>query len=347
MGRTASRSDVRFQALLAQLEVLHPQERCALSKTLCTLRELAQVEAIVCLSPVRSTSGWMLERFHADNLPNQTGFRTLVRSYLSRTVGPYGWFTPDAPEEDQRNVLVNLRERVTPDEYECSRGYREVLVPLKLHRHVINRALLCERDKLLVWFGVFTQAPLTPEQRRLFEAALPAVQRRFEAEHHLEAAPLVTAALEAVLGQIAAPVFVVSATGRIHETNDAGRAMLSERRDEIAAAILAALAGERPSLVLELTPLDVRGAPDHWFAVLRAPAGDSNLTSAVARVASRLKLTRRQREVLARVVTGESTAGIAATLGISERAVEQHVTAIFDRAGVDSRAALVTFVLLR
>jgi DNA-binding NarL/FixJ family response regulator len=45
------------------------------------------------------------------------------------------------------------------------------------------------------------------------------------------------------------------------------------------------------------------------------------------------------------VVRGMANATIAAELGISERAVEGHVSAIFDRAGVDNRAALVALVM--
>ena len=68
----------------------------------------------------------------------------------------------------------------------------------------------------------------------------------------------------------------------------------------------------------------------------------------VARVrtcATRWTLTPRQLAVLELVVTGMANATIAAMLGIADRTVESHVTAIFDRAGVDSRAALVATVL--
>jgi DNA-binding CsgD family transcriptional regulator len=61
---------------------------------------------------------------------------------------------------------------------------------------------------------------------------------------------------------------------------------------------------------------------------------------------ARWGLTPRQREVLGRVAGGDATGTIAAALGISERAIEMHLTALFDRVGVDSRAALVARVLL-
>jgi DNA-binding NarL/FixJ family response regulator len=46
------------------------------------------------------------------------------------------------------------------------------------------------------------------------------------------------------------------------------------------------------------------------------------------------------------VVNGTPNTTIATMLRVSVRAVELHVTKLLDRAGVDSRAALVAHVLL-
>ena len=325
---------------------MRPDGPSAIPAALAELRKAVDVEALVCLSPVQSTAGWALERFHAENLPNASRFRSLVASYLSRAGNEIGWFNPNRPEPEQRNVLVDMRRFVPARDLESSRAYSEVLQPLHLHRRHVVRALLCEDDTLLAWFGVFHPARLEPAQLGLLTAALPALGRRLSIERQIESAPLVSAALEAVLEQIAAPAFVVSSTGRIFDVNAAGRAMLETRRTELSAALLSALAGESSPLPVELTPLAGTGVHDHWLAVLRTRTADTRIHHAIARASARLKLTRRQREVLARVISGDSNAAIAAALKVSERAVEQHVTALFDRAAVDSRAALVTFVLL-
>jgi DNA-binding NarL/FixJ family response regulator len=60
---------------------------------------------------------------------------------------------------------------------------------------------------------------------------------------------------------------------------------------------------------------------------------------------TRWQLTPRQGEVLGLVSRGLANATIAAALGCGDRAVELHLTALFDRAGVESRAALVARVL--
>jgi NarL family two-component system response regulator YdfI len=58
-------------------------------------------------------------------------------------------------------------------------------------------------------------------------------------------------------------------------------------------------------------------------------------------------LTEREREVLAGVARGERSKEIAARLGITERTVKAHLDSIFNKLGVDSRAAAVSEALQR
>lgn len=345
MGFAVSTTDPRFRALLDELSVVRPDGPSPFGVAIRQLRELSRVDSIVCIELVQSTMGWALDGFYADNLPNASRFRLLVSSYLSRG-GKLGWFDAAKPELAQRNVLVDIRDKVSAAELEASAIYTQLLQPLHLHRHHVVRALICDDDRLVAWLGAFHSSPVEQAQLDVLDAAIPALQRRLVMDRQIESAPLVNAALEAVLEQIAGPALIVSAGGRIHEVNVAGRALLETKRAELSASILAALAGEAPTLPVELVRLDTHGVNDHWLAVVRTRSADSRAALAIARASARLKLTRRQREVLGRVVLGESNAAIAAALKITERAVEQHVTALFDRAAVDSRAALVTFVLL-
>ncbi|MEG9225244.1 LuxR C-terminal-related transcriptional regulator [Aeromicrobium sp. Sec7.5] len=61
--------------------------------------------------------------------------------------------------------------------------------------------------------------------------------------------------------------------------------------------------------------------------------------------APRTALTARQTEVAALVAAGLTNAEVADSLGLSVKAVEKHVSAIFDRLGVDSRTAVAAVVL--
>ena len=56
---------------------------------------------------------------------------------------------------------------------------------------------------------------------------------------------------------------------------------------------------------------------------------------------SGLQLTDREREVLEGVAQGERSKEIAVRLGITERTVKAHLTSIYNKLGVDSRAAAV------
>jgi DNA-binding NarL/FixJ family response regulator len=74
-------------------------------------------------------------------------------------------------------------------------------------------------------------------------------------------------------------------------------------------------------------------------AVRQVAAGGSVLDPAVlaavlGRRASRDTLNEREREVLALMAEGRSNRAIAATAFLSERAVERHVTSIFDKLGL-------------
>jgi two-component system, NarL family, response regulator YdfI len=57
--------------------------------------------------------------------------------------------------------------------------------------------------------------------------------------------------------------------------------------------------------------------------------------------ASSMELTAREKEVLAAIARGERSKEIAYRLGISERTVKAHLASIYNKCGVDSRAAAI------
>ena len=59
------------------------------------------------------------------------------------------------------------------------------------------------------------------------------------------------------------------------------------------------------------------------------------------KVHGNLDLTEREREVLQAVARGERSKEIAAQLGITERTVKAHLASIYNKLGVDSRAAAI------
>jgi DNA-binding CsgD family transcriptional regulator len=60
-----------------------------------------------------------------------------------------------------------------------------------------------------------------------------------------------------------------------------------------------------------------------------------------------VKLSRRQKQVLALLEAGNTTRQIAERLAISERAVMYHITTVRQRLGASSRAQIVALLVLK
>jgi DNA-binding NarL/FixJ family response regulator len=128
--------------------------------------------------------------------------------------------------------------------------------------------------------------------------------------------------------------------------NRAARELLTAKRGEVVSSLNALLARREPLLPFTLTPVRSEPANPQYLAVLRPRSTEERVRLLVTLAVYRWSLTPRQAEVLQRIVRGEANATIATQLAISDRATELHVSAIFDRAKVSSRAQLVAAVLL-
>lgn len=68
---------------------------------------------------------------------------------------------------------------------------------------------------------------------------------------------------------------------------------------------------------------------------------DPRVASRVVALSHAPRLSAREREVLRHIAAGQSNKEIATALGIAERTVKFHVTAIFNKLGVENRAGAV------
>jgi DNA-binding CsgD family transcriptional regulator len=346
MGRLSKADHARLDELTADLGVLRIGAPSAVRTVLPELRAFAQLESMVCMCPVERTTGWAIERFDCDNFANDTKFRQLSIAFLERAPRRFGYFDPIRPEPGQRNVVIDLEILVPRSELEKTAAFTELMEPLQLDKSHIIRALICDGGSLLAWFGAFHPDRADTRQQEIMIAMIPALRRRLLIERRLAAASLLSGALETALEQLGAPAFVVNTAGRIFEANDLGKALLETRRTEVASSLQNAIA-ERPSLLsFELTRLRDTGRADHWLAIQRTGTGEAPVARALSLAVTRFKLTVRQRDVLELLLRGDTNTTIAATLRISERAVEQHVSAMLDRTGVDNRSTLISLVLL-
>ena len=345
--RATPREHACVREISAELDTLRLGQSSVIATVLPAMRELLAAESMLVLCPVERLSGWDIERFEHDHFPADSGFRRRFLRFFDTAPRRYAWYDATRPEPKQRNRVIDAIGIIPPGEYEASRIYAEVMKPTGVHRHRQPRVLVCDGPSLLAWFGAFHSQPFDARQNRLLAALVPAMQRRLRIERQLRVADRRRAILQHALEQLGAPSFVVDARGRVLVASRAGRALYDARPREIATALRDALAGRANATAFEVTPVADAGVPPCWLAIARADSTDARLASAVAKAAARWSLTPRQREVLEGIVRGTANATIAAELGISARAVELHVTALFDRAGVSSRAALVAAVLAR
>jgi len=339
------RMPVQIRDVIAELEVVHVDDPPVMRSVLPRVRELLELDCAAFAVPVRRVTGWTLETFETDHVPDEARFKRQYTKFFAGTSRRFGCYDAAAPEAAQRNTALHLQHHA-PAEYAACPLYTEVIEPLGLAHHHVLRMLICEDEVLLGWLGGFRTEHVTAVSRQYLEALGPALRWRLALERLLGTSPRLHAALGATIEQIGVPALVVDHHGHIYAMNSAARDLVERRGDDVASSLAALRSHGRPVLPFTISRLSERGLPDHHLAVLRPRTTEARIDLAVGIATTRWRLTPRQQEVLALVVRGESNAEIAERLGITPRAAELHITALFERVGVPNRAALVAAVLL-
>jgi DNA-binding CsgD family transcriptional regulator len=149
------------------------------------------------------------------------------------------------------------------------------------------------------------------------------------------------AAFEAALGVIPQPTFVIDGGGQILHANALGEELLGRERVNIQRSLAQAAQDQSQQSAWQLTSLGGLPRSSRFIAVFGPTEARSNRAAGSQASVRKWNLTARQAEVLDLVGVGATNATIAETLGIKERTVEFHLSAIFDKAGVDNRATLI------
>ncbi|HVZ88913.1 MAG TPA: LuxR C-terminal-related transcriptional regulator [Polyangia bacterium] len=346
MPRLSSSDAASVRAIADELDTIRIGGPPALDVALPELRRLMRTESVLAYKITERAPSWQLDLFHHDGFHRGDAFERRCQTFFAAAPRPYAWYNAVRPEPEQRNRVFEAVGRIPPGQYESSVIYRDVMEPLKLERHRQLRVLVCEGPALLAWVGAFHPDPVDARQHRLLAAVVPALRRRLSIEQRLRASPRVRWALNAVLDQLAAPAFVLGREGQLHEMNASGRTLLATSHAAVLSSLRDAVARRPNALAFEVTPLRENASCVGWLAILRSDTPDARVAACVTRATAKWCLTPRQNQVLDFVARGLANATIAATIGIGERAVELHVSAIFDRAGVESRSALIATVLL-
>lgn len=153
--------------------------------------------------------------------------------------------------------------------------------------------------------------------------------------------PMARLALEASLESLGAAAFIVSESGTILHANRAGIARRDSTPDKLEAELesaLASLADPAKSGPTLVTRLQCENGPPYFLVVYRQPSSTAEVVTYVTEL---WELTPRQSEVIALVLEGFSNKTIAVRLGCTERTVETHLTAVFQKSGFDGRNTLL------
>jgi len=178
--------------------------------------------------------------------------------------------------------------------------------------------------------------------------------QRMRARDQVIDASLLLALLDTLLEAVDGSLFVVGGDGRIVGTNARGQALLEDSADA-AHALLATGTAALPSPSADSKEECATwslGSLRAWRRCFVTGAGASYALVVVESLATSLDevheravnawaLTTRQAEVLRIILEGRSNKELATDLEVAERTVEAHLTAIFEKAGVDSRARLI------
>jgi DNA-binding CsgD family transcriptional regulator len=239
-------------------------------------------------------------------------------------------FNAFKPEVRQRNRAMAFAD--------FPEGRRPAYVRLA-HRfgfddHDQLRVLVCDGPVLLAWVGGFRPGTFDEEDRRMLGALTSPLRARLRIEAQLKRAALDAAVAAESLEQLGAPAFVVDDGGHVRNANAPGRRWLAGTHRR--ALLVDMLRGRERCVRVRLQAAGMRA---HWLLVVRSK--EPGLDARLATAARRWGLTRRQAEVLERLVQGRANKTIAADLGCAEATVEVHVTALLEKAQVESRAELI------
>jgi DNA-binding NarL/FixJ family response regulator len=137
---------------------------------------------------------------------------------------------------------------------------------------------------------------------------------------------------------------VVDDAGNVLEANALARGLLDAKGRSLLDELGAATATEHEHAAWSFKAVTTGERGRAFLFIQRSTAArqESSLPGSLSSAAAtQWKLTSRQREILTCVVAGMANRTIAALHGVAVRTVEAHLTAIFEKARVESRAALI------
>ena len=129
-----------------------------------------------------------------------------------------------------------------------------------------------------------------------------------------------------------------AALERVREANRAARALIEREGATLLEALRQAVGGG-PSR-FRLMPISAPATPPHYLAMLRGAQTVDGFR--LDHLAAEWKLTPREKDVLAAMITGKANKEVADSLGLAIKSIEMLVTRLMRKAGTSGRAQLVS-----
>lgn len=327
----------RVEEVIADLRRLRLDAPAILPRVAPMLGELLEYELTCLYRPWPTLEGVVLKDLQ---LVGSLQVEEAQAAYAAESDGGrlFAGYDPLRPATDQRNRVLEPK-RVIPREQVFPSTMARVQRRLGIHHLQEQRVVVCDRRSTLAWVGGYRAKPYEPRDVAILEAVAAALRHRLAVEAQLAlGAGAMAGDLAAAIEATDAAVVVTRDRDRsIAHANAAGRAWLTQR--DATQGVRDALDGAPGHRVVRL---QIGPAEGHSVVVL---APQSAAAPRWREQAKRWRLTPRQAEVLAHVVSGDANETVAAELGIGLRTVERHVAAIARRARVETRAALVAAAL--
>lgn len=341
MGRLAKKDAEGVRAIQAYLATYDNEAPESVASTVAAnLKELLQTDAAFAYGLAPVADGLTLSHLSGHGLDARVATQLLSSMIESQRIG-WGAYNPIKPEPAQRNLVVTGSD--LGEAYTQTPIFREILPRIGVANADQLRVLICDGPAFLLCIGGFQRASYEPWQKRLLQLLVPSLKKRMVMQHALANAPVVTSALAEALEALARPAFLITDTGAVKVANTAGTHLWeSDRRRTCDSLIDCARRPERAQR-FSVTRVKSNDRRDH-FLVIGKPDRSLETQTRTLAAAQRWQLSKRQREVLLLIVEGGTNRVIAATLGIAERTVEVHITAILDKAQVENRSELAASV---
>ncbi len=331
---TSERSEIRSLRSIVRAQ---PLGRPVLDDMLAPLAQALELQYASAHRqvPILDGDGWGLAYVSSHPRPYSSTIRSEYGEFIRTSPQATGSYNPLRPERDQRNRVIFLAQvRVTAA---TERLLYQVFPAMGLAGLDQIRVLLCDDRRLQAWLGGFRPDPFRERDRRILAGIVPALVERLRLEEALFATAVMENGLEAALGLLGAPAFLIDGCARVVVASESGLRLLQSEPRATRERLLASLGGQAHRDVI--VPVRQTSGTSWHLVVLRSH--DPRLDERLARATRMWKLTPRQSEVLGLVVHGDANKTIADKLDCAAGTIELHVSAILSKAQAASRAALI------